>query len=140
MRRSFHFGGVSGPALTAGAALCALAAGAAEFHGQPYEGGDLYADTWVATDGAGRVLPGFKECGPVKPDKWVGIFYWTWHTPNRGGPNDNTRLIAAAKGGPVAWPANGAPHHWGEPETRVLPDDGPFRDSQTRQPAGRGRD
>ena len=98
------------------AALCALAAGAAEFHGQPYAGGDLYADTWVATDGAGRVLPGFKECGPVKPDKWVGIFYWTWHTPNRGGPNDNTRLIAAAKGGPVAWPANRAPHHWGEPE------------------------
>ena len=98
------------------AAIWAAATGAAEFHGKPYEGGDLYADTWVATDGAGRVMPGFKECGPVKPDKWVGIFYWTWHTPNRGGPNDNTKIIAAAKGGPVTWLANGAPYHWGEPE------------------------
>ena len=120
MRPRFHPGGFFGQALTVGAAIiavaCSVAAGAAEFHGKPYEGGDVYADTWVATDGAGRVMPGFKECGPVKPDKWVGIFYWTWHTPNRGGPNDNTRIIAGAKDGPVTWPANGAPHHWGEPE------------------------
>jgi len=95
---------------------CALASGAGQFHGEPYRDGDLYADTWVATDGAGRAVPGFKECGPVKADKWVGIFYWTWHTPDRGGPNDNTKLIAAAKDGQVAWPANGAAHHWGEPE------------------------
>jgi hypothetical protein len=51
----------------------------------------------------------------VKKDKWVGIFYWTWHTP-RGGPNDNNRLLAAAKDGVVPWPANGQAHHWGEPE------------------------
>ena len=79
MRPRFHPGGFFGQALTVGAAIiavaCSVAAGAAEFHGKPYEGGDVYADTWVATDGAGRVMPGFKECGPVKPDKWVGIFY-----------------------------------------------------------------
>lgn len=77
---------------------------------------DLFSDTWVATDGAGRVVPGFAECGPVKPDKWVGIFYWTWHVPQRFGPNDNTRILAEASGAAVRWPTNGAPHHWGEPE------------------------
>ncbi len=86
-----------------------------EYHAKPYEGADVYSDTWVATDGVGRILPGFAECGPVKKEKWVGIFYWTWHT-QRGGPNDNSRILAAAKDGNVAWPANAAPHHWGEPE------------------------
>jgi hypothetical protein len=78
---------------------------------------DLYSDTWVATDALGRVQPGYADAGPVKPDKWVGIFYWTWHLPRgTGGPNDNTKLIAAAEDGVIAWPENGTPHHWGEPE------------------------
>lgn len=87
-----------------------------DFAATPFAGGDLFADTWVATDGAGRVVPGFAECGPLKKDKWVGIFYWTWHRPNADGPNDNTRLIATARDGHVAWPTNHAPYHWGEPE------------------------
>jgi len=69
----------------------------------------------VATDGAGRKVPGFAECGKVKPDKWVGIFYWTWHTRDRSGPNDNTKLLAQAGNGPVQWPPPGD-YHWGEPE------------------------
>lgn len=77
---------------------------------------DLLADTWVATDGAGRVVPGHEQCGPPRPGKQVGIFYWTWHVPHKGGPHDNTRLIAAAKDGKVEWPPHDAPHHWGEPE------------------------
>ncbi len=77
---------------------------------------DTYSDTWVASDALGRTQPGLDEVGPVKKDKWVGIFYWTWHHPFKGGPNDNTKLIAAANGGPVAWPRNGTPNHWGEPE------------------------
>ncbi len=89
---------------------------AAAFNGAPYADGDLFADTWVATDALGRVAPGFDECGPVNPDKWAGIFYWTWHTPGRGGPNDNTKILATAHDGIVDWPTNGAPYHWGEPE------------------------
>lgn len=89
---------------------------AAEFNAPPYAGNDLFADTWVATDQAGRPVPGFAECGPPKPDKWVGVFYWTWHVPRGGGPNDNTRILAQARDGRVDWPTNGAPHHWGEPE------------------------
>jgi len=93
-----------------------LTPAAAEYAGQPYAGDEVFADTWVATDGLGRVLPGFRECGPVKSNKWVGIFYWTWHTRNHAGPNDNTQLLATARNGRVLWPTNGAPHHWGEPE------------------------
>lgn len=93
--------------------LCA----AGEYTGKPYEGGDLFADTWVATDAVGRTQPDIGTAGPVKPNKWVGIFYWTWHTPNPDGPNDNTKLIGtSAPGTAIAWPQNGAPYHWGEPE------------------------
>jgi hypothetical protein len=88
---------------------------AAEFNGLLYSGDDLFADTWVAVDGAGRTIPGFDKCGPVKKDKWVGIFYWTWHTSARRGPYDNTKLLAQAKAGDVDWPEPGD-YHWGEPE------------------------
>lgn len=36
-------------------------------------------DTWVATDGLGRVLPTNNEVGNVDSSKFVGMFYWTWH-------------------------------------------------------------
>lgn len=92
-------------------------AASAEYAGKPYEGGDLYSDTWVATDAAGRTQPDIAQAGPVKAEKWVGIFYWTWHVPNAAGPNDNTKIIAQANGAAtIAWPTNGAPYHWGEPE------------------------
>ncbi|HQH71189.1 MAG TPA: hypothetical protein PK360_03830, partial [bacterium] len=93
-----------------------LTAGTAEFAGKPYEGGDVFADTWVATDALGRSAPDIRECGPVKKDKWVGIFYWTWHTPHADGPNDVTKILATAQDGQIAWPNNHAPYHWGEPE------------------------
>lgn len=96
-------------------AALACAANGAEFQGKPYTGGDVYADTWVATDGAGRVMPSINEAGPVKKDKWLGIFYWTWHI-HRPGPYDNTKIIDAANGGQPQWPATQQAHHWGEPE------------------------
>lgn len=33
-----------------------------------------------ATDGLGRKLPTYAEVGPEKGDKFVGLFYWIWHT------------------------------------------------------------
>ncbi|MHC1768134.1 MAG: hypothetical protein AB9869_28325 [Verrucomicrobiia bacterium] len=94
----------------------ALVASAADSERGAHQERDLFADTWVATDALGRAVPSAAECGPVRPDKWVGIFYWTWHRPTQGGPHDNTKLIAAAKDGRVDWPPRTAPHHWGEPE------------------------
>ncbi len=89
------------------------------FNGKPYMDADVQADTWVATDALGRNVPRHKDARSVQQDKFVGIFYWTWHIP-RGkagtGPNDNMKLIAGAKDGKVNWPENGVPHHWGEPE------------------------
>ena len=77
---------------------------------------DLYSDTWVATDALGRTLPGRDECGAVRPGKFVGIFYWTWHTQHgRQGPYDVTRIIAQDPDDPT-WGPLTAPHHWGEPE------------------------
>ena len=87
-----------------------------KFAGTAYTDGDTFADTWVATDALGREPPGFRQCGPVKQDKWVGIFYWTWHTPGRGGPHDNTKILEEARGGEVVWPPKRGSHHWGEPE------------------------
>ena len=40
---------------------------------------DAMPDTWAATDGLGRVLPTNAETGDAKGDKYVGMFYWTWH-------------------------------------------------------------
>jgi uncharacterized protein (DUF1330 family) len=91
-----------------------------EYQGVPYTGSDLYADTWVATDGLGRTLPDIGQCGPVKKEKWVGIFYWTWHTGLHHGatgqPADNGKLLPLAKDGRIPWPAGSNTHYWGEPE------------------------
>jgi hypothetical protein len=40
---------------------------------------NVISDNWSATDGLGRKLPDYKETGHQK-DKFVGMFYWTWHT------------------------------------------------------------
>lgn len=76
---------------------------------------------WVATDALGRKLPGYEEVGALRQDKYVGIFYWTWHI--RGAItrepvsvesiiseypeaiNDFTHPLWTRKGG----------HHWSEP-------------------------
>lgn len=89
---------------------------AAQFNGAPYSGNDVFADTWVATDALGRALPGAQECGPPRNNKWVGVFYWTWHVPHADGPNDNSKILASMTEGRVNWPTNSAPYHWGEPE------------------------
>ena len=41
-------------------------------------GRDLMSDTWVASDGLGRTLSNYETCGPVRKNKFVGIFYFIW--------------------------------------------------------------
>lgn len=89
---------------------------------EPDAGNDgVLPDTWDAIDELGRVLPNESEAGPVRADKRVGIFYWTWHnwleTP---GPFDNTKITtehpeAVGDINHPAWGPLGASHHWGEP-------------------------
>ncbi|MCA9732907.1 MAG: T9SS type A sorting domain-containing protein [Deferribacteres bacterium] len=40
------------------------------------------SDFWAAADALQRKLPGFAEAGEKRSNKFVGMFYWTWHTDN----------------------------------------------------------
>ena len=49
----------------------------------------ISSDQWAATDGLGRRLPGETEVGATRKDKFVAIFYWTWHQ----GDDDTTYQV-----------------------------------------------
>ena len=86
---------------------------------------DIMADTWVATDALGRVMPTSADT-KLKSDRkrTVGIFYVTWHDEgkyNMSSPynGDVTKVLEAS---PNARLDDKDPHwtegsfHWGEPE------------------------
>lgn len=86
---------------------------------------DIMSDTWVATDGLGRIMPTAKEAGALKTDKkrTVGIFYITWHTTDNhnGKPytGDVSKVLAADDSARFdmnrpSWKDQML--HWGEPE------------------------
>ena len=52
----------------------------------------------TATDALGRKLPTHQEVGDLKTDKFVGLFYWTWHTKNS---RNNPPLMKSGLIGPV---------------------------------------
>jgi hypothetical protein len=92
------------------------AAGAASNPGVP----------WPATDALGRALPLADEVGPLRPGRFVGIFYFLWHdsaAPSgnpAGGPYDIMKITAAdpealSKPSSPLWGPIGAYHFWGEP-------------------------
>jgi hypothetical protein len=92
--------------LTSCISLCAAAYSSAQV---------VTSDTWAATDALGRKLPDYKECGPRKPNKYVGIFYFLWMQPEQSQQlYDNTKLVAANPSKPAYGPV-GAFHWWGEP-------------------------
>jgi len=75
-----------------------------------------------ATDALGRQLPENKDVGSVKKDKFVGLFYWTWHTqPGVKSPPYNVTEYLARN--PKAkedfknpiWPKGNSPWFWAEP-------------------------
>lgn len=83
---------------------------------------DVYSDTWPARDGLGRELPLNSEVGAPRPDRFVGIFYFTWlgqHT--NSGPWNIPAILAAhpdARDNPdhPAWGPMYDYHHWSEPQ------------------------
>ncbi|MCM1021222.1 MAG: hypothetical protein NC343_03190 [Muribaculum sp.] len=87
---------------------------------------DLFADTWVATDGLGRTMPTAAQ-NPIKDNKQrtAGIFYITWHTQGHHKKNkdgyggDVTKTLQADPQARFeaynpAWKEWSL--HWGEPE------------------------
>jgi len=78
---------------------------------------------WPAVDGLGRVLPITAEVGPVKADRFVGIFYFLWigqHGRADLGPYDVSKIMAEhpdALSRPTSppWGPKGHYHFWSEP-------------------------
>ena len=81
-------------------------------------------DYWTATDNLGRTMPNEQEAGATRTGKYVGIFYWTWHTDGNAvpsvinisqilkqDPNAATNLNDPAWGGIM----NGGAFWWDEP-------------------------
>jgi hypothetical protein len=92
--------------------------------------GDVFADTWVATDSLGRSLPTFADVGPPRADRQVGLFYFLW--VNNGFSNkqnipvqDITKILAENPRNPK-WGPPGSFHFWGEPELGYYTIDDPF--------------
>ncbi|MCP4452785.1 MAG: hypothetical protein GY809_15085 [Planctomycetes bacterium] len=51
------------------------------FEGAAYSDGDVFADTWVASDALGRAVPGFETFRRPMPDYWIGPSgpdQWSW--------------------------------------------------------------
>jgi len=80
---------------------------------------------WPATDALGRSLPTPAEVGPVKPDRFVGIFYFLTHSegPRHGHPEEPLNVANILAQDPNAlnkpdsplWGGIGEAHYWGEP-------------------------
>lgn len=75
-----------------------------------------------ATDAVGRKLPDHGEVGDIKKDKWVGLFYWTWHTQQsvNNPPLNVTEYLSRDPkavhdyNNPI-WPKSNTPWFWAEP-------------------------
>lgn len=86
--------------------------------------GEVRPDTWVAVDGLGRTLPTYEEVGERDDEKFVGLFYWTWHY-NFAGTQEADNATEVLKEYPEALhdfnhPAwentyDGKPYYWNEP-------------------------
>ena len=70
-------------------------------------------DTWGAVDALGRVLPVFRQVGPPRAGKTVGIFYFTANN-QPGHPILNNAAILAKNPNAVIGPLN-SEHWWGKP-------------------------
>lgn len=76
----------------------------------------------TATDALGRKLPTYGEAGDASGKKFVGLFYWTWHTQLSRGKkaNDVSKILAEFPDAindynHPAWPRDEGYYYWGEP-------------------------
>ena len=80
--------------------------------------------TWTAVDGLGRTLSDFEDVGAKRNDRFVGMFYWTWHFRwvNDHEPVTTGSILSKFPEAVNDWehPAwngtySGYPHFWDEP-------------------------
>jgi len=82
-----------------------------------------YSAGLPATDALGRKLPTYEEVGPLKKDKFVGIFYWTWHTQQSKNSEAAYNVMEILAKKPEAltdfhdpiWPKKAGSFFWSEP-------------------------
>ncbi len=79
-------------------------------------------DTWVFTDGLGRVSLTYADVGAPREDKTLAMFYWTWHTKETAaqGAVNTTELLkqypdAKNDYNHQAWVGTGHYCFWNEP-------------------------
>ena len=85
-------------------------------------GTEVMPDTWVFTDGLGRVSLTNAEVGAPREDKTLAMFYWTWHTKDTAskGAVNTTELLkkypdAKNDYNHDAWKGTGHYCFWNEP-------------------------
>lgn len=92
--------------------------------------GDVFADTWVATDALGRSLPTFAEVGPPRENRQVGLFYFLWVNQAVSNKNnlpvfDKSDILRKNPTNPK-WGPPTSFHFWGEPEIGYYSIEDPF--------------
>ncbi|HJB84949.1 MAG TPA: hypothetical protein IAA13_05525 [Candidatus Alistipes merdigallinarum] len=75
-----------------------------------------FGDQLVATDALGRELPTYEEVGDLKPDRYVGLFYWLWHGGLRNESTTDYNVTEALKKDPSRTQWQFADYYWAEPE------------------------
>ena len=82
---------------------------------------EVMPDTWVFTDGLGRVSLTNAEVGDPRTDRTLALFYWTWHGFLRtGNPFNNQKFLeenpdALRDYDHPGWPVSGYDHFWNQP-------------------------
>ncbi|MDP4995854.1 MAG: hypothetical protein NWQ16_06495 [Akkermansiaceae bacterium] len=92
--------------------------------------GDVFADSWVATDALGRSLPTFADVGPPRADRQVGLFYFLWVNQAVSNKNNlpvfNKSHILEKNPTNPKWGPPTSFHFWGEPEMGYYSIEDPF--------------
>ena len=89
----------------------------------PINAMDAMPDTYAATDALGRTLSSNEDTGDVREDRFVGLFYWTWHVAQAKWTQKAVNVNQVVTDFPQAshdlnfpgWGAMFQPHHWNEP-------------------------
>lgn len=77
-----------------------------------------------ATDALNRKLPSWEDVGDIREKKYVGLFYWTWHTQQSNYGNRTAYNVSEIlEQHPEAindfyhpvWPKDAGSFYWGEP-------------------------
>ena len=88
------------------------------------EKSDIRPDTWAAVDGLGRTLPVKGEVREKNDRKFVGMFYWIWHTAFAGSHEAKNATETLAGHPEILYDFNapewentysGRPYYWNKP-------------------------